>query len=74
MSGARAVVGARLSAVDTAAATRSVLREDVAKSMSQLRDTDYAEALSRLNMQMAGLQAAQQSVARLSRMSLFDYL
>jgi flagellar hook-associated protein 3 FlgL len=74
LSGARAVVGARLSAVDTAAATRSVLREDVAKSLSQLRDTDYAEALSRLNMQMAGLQAAQQSVARLSRMSLFDYL
>jgi flagellar hook-associated protein 3 FlgL len=74
LSGARAVVGARLSAVDTAAATRSVLREDVAKSLSQLRDTDYAEALARLNMQMAGLQAAQQSVARLSRMSLFDYL
>jgi flagellar hook-associated protein 3 FlgL len=74
LSGARAVVGARLSAVDTAAATRSVLREDVAKSLSQLRDTDYAEALSRLNMQMADLQAAQQSVARLSRMSLFDYL
>ena len=74
LSGARAVVGARLSAVDTAAATRSVLREDVAKSLSQLRDADYAEALSRLNMQMAGLQAAQQSVVRLSRMSLFDYL
>jgi flagellar hook-associated protein 3 FlgL len=68
------VVGARLSAVDNAAATRSILREDVAKSVSQLRDTDYAEALSRLNMQLTGLQAAQQSVARLSRMSLFDYL
>ena len=74
LSGARAVVGARLSAVDNAASTRSILREDVARSLSQLRDTDYAEALSRLNMQLTGLQAAQQSVARLSRMSLFDYL
>jgi flagellar hook-associated protein 3 FlgL len=74
LSSARAVVGARLSAVDNAAATRAILREDVAKGLSQLRDTDYAEALSRLNMQLTGLQAAQQSVARLSRLSLFDYL
>jgi flagellar hook-associated protein 3 FlgL len=74
LSGARSVVAARLNAVDSAAASRNSLREDVATGLSQLRDLDYAEALTRLNAQLTGLQAAQQSLARLSRMSLFDYL
>jgi flagellar hook-associated protein 3 FlgL len=74
LSGARAVLAARMNAVDSAATSRTALREDVATSLSQLRDLDYAEALTRLNSQLTGLQAAQQSVARLSRMSLFDYL
>jgi flagellar hook-associated protein 3 FlgL len=74
LSGARAVLAARMNAVDSAAVSRTALREDVAASLSQLRDLDYAEALTRLNSQLTGLQAAQQSVARLSRMSLFDYL
>jgi flagellar hook-associated protein 3 FlgL len=74
LSGARAVLAARMNAVDSAATSRTALREDVAASLSQLRDLDYAEALTRLNSQLTGLQAAQQSVARLSRMSLFDYL
>jgi flagellar hook-associated protein 3 FlgL len=74
VSGARAVVGSRMLAVEDAAASRAVLREDVTASLSGLRDLDYAEALTRLNMQLTGLQAAQQSVARLGRMSLFDYI
>ena len=74
MSSSRAVLGSRLLAVDDAAASRAVLREDVTASLTGLRDLDYAEALTRLNMQLTGLQAAQQSVARLGRMSLFDYL
>ena len=74
LSSVRAVVAARMNALDSAAASRTALREDVTTSLSQLRDLDYAEALTRLNAQLTGLQAAQQSVARLSRMSLFDYL
>ena len=74
MSSQRAVLGSRLLAVDDAASSRAMLREDVTASLSGLRDLDYAEALTRLNMQLTGLQAAQQSVARLGRMSLFDYL
>jgi flagellar hook-associated protein 3 FlgL len=74
MSSSRAVLGSRLLAVDDAASSRAMLREDVTASLSGLRDLDYAEALTRLNMQLTGLQAAQQSVARLGRMSLFDYL
>ena len=74
VSGSRAVLGARLNAVDAAATAREAFKQDVTTNLSQLRDVDYAEALTRLNAQLAGLQAAQQSVAKLSRLSLFDYL
>ena len=42
--------------------------------LSDLKDLDYAEAVSRLTLQQTGLQAAQASYARLSQLSLFDYL
>lgn len=71
---ARSVVGARLNAVDYATASRETLKEDVTANLSKLRDTDMAEAIARLNQQMTGLQAAQQSYARIARLSLFDYL
>ena len=74
VSNSRSVVGTRLTAIDDAAASRALLEEDVAANLSKLRDTDMAEALARLNLQLTGLQAAQQSYAKLARLSLFDYL
>ncbi|NBU26225.1 MAG: flagellar biosynthesis protein FlgL, partial [Gammaproteobacteria bacterium] len=74
VSGSRAVLGARLGAIDAAETAREAFKQDVTTNLSQLRDVDYVEALTRLNTQLAGLQAAQQSVAKLSRLSLFDYL
>ena len=71
---ARSVLGARLNAVDYATVSRETLKEDVTANLSKLRDTDMAEAIARLNQQMTGLQAAQQSYARIARLSLFDYL
>ena len=54
------------------------LREDVnltlSSSLSDLKDLDYAQAISTLNQQMVGLQAAQQAYSRIGQMSLFDYL
>ncbi|WP_404363137.1 flagellar hook-associated protein FlgL [Marinobacter sp.] len=41
---------------------------------SQLQDVDYAEAISRLSFQSFVLEAAQQSFARVSQISLFDRL
>ena len=41
---------------------------------SQLRDLDYAEAVSRMNQQLVGLQAAQASYSKIAQLSLFDYL
>ena len=54
------------------------MREDtkfqLAGSLSDLRDLDYAEAISRMNQQMTGLQAAQAAYTRIGQMSLFDFL
>ena len=38
------------------------------------RDLDYAEAVSRMNQQLTGLQAAQAAYSRIARLSLFDFL
>lgn len=70
----RAEVGVRLSAIENAADARADLQYELSGSLSQLQDLDYAEAISRMNQQMAGLQAAQAAYGRISRLSLFDYL
>jgi flagellar hook-associated protein 3 FlgL len=44
------------------------------KALSEIKDLDYAEAISRLSLQMTGLQAAQQSFAKVQGLSLFNYL
>ena len=72
--GVRAEVGSRLSAIDQAAATREDEAVDLQSLLSDLRDVDYASAISKLNQQYAGLQAAQAAYTRIAQMSLFDYL
>lgn len=70
----RADVGSRLSAIDQAAATREDEAIDIQSLLSDLRDVDYASAISQLNQQYAGLQAAQAAYTRIAQLSLFDYL
>lgn len=70
----RAEVGSRLNAIDQATETRESEAIDLQSLLSDLRDTDYADAISKLNIQYAGLQAAQQAYTKIAQMSLFDYL
>lgn len=74
MSSFRAQTGARQNAIDG----HRVLNDDIVfqgeKTLSQIQDLDYAEAASRLNLQLTGLQAAQQSFARIQNLSLFNFL
>ena len=70
----RAEVGARLAAIDSAAGARAELDVELQRTRSEIQDVDYAEAVSRMNLQLVGLQAAQQSYARIAQLSLFDYL
>ncbi|MEP7311484.1 MAG: flagellar hook-associated protein FlgL [Pseudomonadota bacterium] len=70
----RAEVGARLSLLDNATDARLDLDAELSGSLSDLRDLDYAEAVSRMNQQLVGLQAAQAAYSRIAQLSLFDYL
>lgn len=70
----RAEVGSRLNAIDTATDFRESEAVDLQALLSELRDVDYAQAISQLNQQYAGLQAAQAAYTRIAQMSLFDYL
>jgi flagellar hook-associated protein 3 FlgL len=70
----RAEVGARLSALDSADNARESIDIDLASALSDLRDLDYAEALTKMNQRLVGLQAAQMSYTQISQLSLFNYL
>jgi flagellar hook-associated protein 3 FlgL len=70
----RAEVGSRLAAIDHATETRESEAIDLQSLLSDLRDLDYAQAISKLNQQYAGLQAAQAAYTRIAQLSLFDHL
>jgi flagellar hook-associated protein 3 FlgL len=70
----RAEVGSRLTAIDQAEASREDEAIDLQALLSDLRDVDYAEAISKLNQEYAGLQAAQAAYTRIAQLSLFDFL
>jgi flagellar hook-associated protein 3 FlgL len=67
-------VGARLSVLEQTEETREDRVTDLKGALSDLRDLDYASAITKLNVQMVGLQAAQQSYTQMSQLSLFDFL
>ena len=70
----RAEVGTRLNVIDDTTAARDQLDDNLAESIGKLQDLDYAAAVSRMNQQMVGLQAAQQAYTRISQLTLFNYL
>jgi flagellar hook-associated protein 3 FlgL len=70
----RAQVGTRLATLDSVDSSREAMDIDTASTLSDLRDLDYAEALTKMNQQLVGLQAAQMSYSKISNLSLFNYL
>lgn len=72
--GIRAQVGVRLATIDSVDAAREAFDIDLKSTLSDLRDLDYAEAMTRLNQRLVGLQAAQLSYSKISNLSLFNYL
>jgi flagellar hook-associated protein 3 FlgL len=74
VSSVRSEVGARLNAIDETSDSRDAQNVELSKSLSDIRDLDYAQAVTQLNLQLAGLQAAQSSYTKISQLSLFDYL
>lgn len=70
----RAGFGARLNTIEQADAGREAKGVLLKTSLSELRDVDYAQAISQLNLEMTALQAAQQSFLKIQGLSLFNYL
>lgn len=73
-SDVRSQIGARLSTIERQIDNNADTGLELTRTLSGIRDLDYAEAVSRLNQQYVALQAAQQSLARVGQLSLFDYL
>lgn len=69
----RTQVGSRLSAIETQGDSNGAFALAVQSTLSELEDLDYAEALSRLSLQMTTLEAAQQTFIRTQQLSLFNY-
>jgi len=74
MMAIRSTVGARMNDIETANDGRSLQSITLAESIANLRETDFAEAISRLNLQMVALEAAQKVMLQTQGMSLFSKL
>jgi flagellar hook-associated protein 3 FlgL len=70
----RATVGGRLRELDSLQSTGVELGVQYQQTLSQIQDTDYIQAATDMARQQLALQASQQSFAKISQMSLFDYL
>ncbi len=70
----RARVGARLNTVDDQRDINQGASLVLQQSKSDVEDLDYTSAISRMNLQLLGVQAAQQAYAKVQSLSLFDYL
>ncbi|WOJ96651.1 flagellar hook-associated protein FlgL [Congregibacter brevis] len=69
----QADVGSRLNRIDSQQAINEDFNLQLETSLSEVQDVDFAEAISRLNLQQVALQAAQQTFVTTQRLSLFDY-
>ncbi|MFN3164587.1 MAG: flagellar hook-associated protein FlgL [Pseudohongiellaceae bacterium] len=70
----RAGIGARLNNLETLEEINQDFKLQMETTLSETQDLDYAEAISRFNLQLTALQAAQQAFVKASGLSLFQYL
>lgn len=70
----RAGIGARLNNIEAVYNINQDLKLQLETVVSQTEDLDYAEAISRFNLQLTSLQAAQQAFIKTSGLTLFQYL
>ncbi len=70
----RTSVGLRLSALEMHSTLNDERLLDLNSTLSEIQDLDYAEAISRFELQQVVFKAAQQTYVQTSRLSLFDFL
>ena len=69
----RTQVGSRLSAIESQVDSNAAFSLNYQETLASLEDLDYAEAISRLSMEVTTLEAAQKSFVRTQSLSLFNY-
>jgi flagellar hook-associated protein 3 FlgL len=74
LGGIRSEVGGRLAVIDEQLDANAELGLQLSQTLSTIRDLDYAQAVSDLERQLFGLEAAQKTFARTRSFSLFDVL
>lgn len=74
LSSGRGRIGARLNTIEATRASQQSLDLITNQTLSELRDLDYAEAVSQLSFQSFVLEAAQQSFVQVANLSLFNFL
>jgi flagellar hook-associated protein 3 FlgL len=70
----RTTIGGRLNALDSQRNANEANISVTQETISALRDTDLAEAISQLTLEQATLDAAQAVFSRITSSSLFNYL
>lgn len=74
VSTVRAKIGARLNTLESSKDLQNGLGLVNQQVLSQVRDLDYAAAISQLTQENLVLQAAQQSFAKISGLTLFNFI
>ena len=69
----RIAVGSRLQAIESQIDSNGAFELSFRETLASIEDLDYAEALSRLSIEVTTLEAAQQSFIRTQSLSLFNY-
>jgi len=70
----RASIGARLNTLDKQVEINETFSLQLNTTLSEIQDLDYSEAVTRLNLQLVGLQAAQNAYTKVQGLSLFNFL
>jgi flagellar hook-associated protein 3 FlgL len=74
ISEARARTGIRMNGAEAQVSVNEGLNSRMTEQISGLEDLDYAQAITQLNIETAGLQAAQQAYSRVQGLSLFNFI
>ncbi len=70
----RSNTGSRLLALDNQQEINSSQLLHLKEIQSEIKDLDYTEAVTRLNLRLTGLEASQKAYSKVQNLSMFDYI
>ena len=70
----RTQVGSRLAVIENQIDSNGAYALAIQETLADIEDLDYADALSRLSIQISTLEAAQQAFIRTQQLSLFNFI